>query len=174
MLTIVFGTLCILFIIYIIYIQMQLHNINRLITKRLREKTRQPISLELINSDLNTLATNINRCLAREERLCIDSIKREKCFKELIANMSHDLRTPLTAIKGYHQLMEKGEMTDNKGKKLGIAQKHTAELGQVIEHFFEYSYLINSEPEVNMERINLTNLVTECLAASVPIFEENC
>lgn len=173
MLTIVFGILCILLIVYIVYIQMQLWSINWQLTKRLREKTRQPLSLELINRELNTLATNINKCLAEEEKLRIDSIKREKRFKELIANISHDLRTPLTAIKGYQQLMEKGELTDNQRKKLAITQKHTVELGQLIEHFFEYSYLINAEPELNLQRINLTNLVTECLAASVPILEEN-
>ena len=173
MLAIVFGILCILLIIYIIYIQMQFYNINRQLTKRLLEKTRQPISLELINRDLNILATNINKCLVEEEKLRIDGIKREKRFKELIANISHDLRTPLTAIKGYQQLIENSELTDNQRKKLGIAQKHTVELGQLIEHFFEYSYLINSEPELNLQRINLTNIVIECLAASVPILEEN-
>ena len=173
MLTIVFAILCMLLFMYIIFIQRQLHNINLQLTKRLREKTRQPISLELINPKLNILAANINKCLAEEEKLLIEGIKKEKRFKELIANISHDLRTPLTAIKGYQQLMEKGELMDNQRKKLWIAQKHTLELGQLIEHFFEYSYLINAEPELNLERINLTNLVTECLAASVPILEEN-
>ena len=173
MLTIVFVILCMLLFMYIIFIQRQLHNINLQLTKRLREKTRQPISLELINPKLNILAANINKCLAEEEKLLIEGIKKEKRFKELIANISHDLRTPLTAIKGYQQLMEKGELMDNQRKKLGIAQKHTLELGQLIEHFFEYSYLINAEPELNLERINITNLVTECLAASVPILEEN-
>ena len=173
MLTIVFAILCMLLFMYIIFIQRQLHNINLQLTKRLREKTRQPISLELINPKLNILAANINKCLAEEEKLLIEGIKKEKRFKELIANISHDLRTPLTAIKGYQQLMEKGELMDNQRKKLGIAQKHTLELGQLIEHFFEYSYLINAEPELNLVRLNLTNLVTECLAASVPILEEN-
>jgi len=139
----------------------------------MQEKTRQPLSLELINRELNTLTANINKCLAEEEKLRIDSIRREKRFKELIANISHDLRTPLTAIKGYQQLMGKGELTDNQLKKLRIAQKHTVELGQLIEHFFEYSYLINAEAELNIERINLTNFVTECLADSVPTLEEN-
>nr|WP_026884523.1 HAMP domain-containing sensor histidine kinase [Clostridium akagii] len=172
-LTIVLGILCIMLIIYIVYIQMQLRNINHQLAKRMLEKTKQPISLELINRQLNTLTANINRSLAVEEKLRFDSIKREKNFKELIANISHDFRTPLTAIKGYQQLMENDELTHNQKKKLQIAQKHTEELGQLIEHFFEYSYLINSEPELNMERVNLTNLVTECLAASVPTLEEN-
>jgi signal transduction histidine kinase len=82
------------------------------------------------------------------------------------------LRTPLTAIKGYQQLIKKGELTEEQYKKLDIAQKHTEELGQLIEHFFEYSYLTNAEPEMNLERINLTNLVTECLVASIPTIEE--
>ena len=167
------SLLCVLLIVYIVYIQMQFRNINRQLTKRLNEKTRQPLSLELINPELNTLAANINKCLVVEEKLRIDSIRREKQFKELIANISHDLRTPLTAIKGYQQLMGNGVLSDDQQEKLRIAQKHTVELGQLIKHFFEYSYLINAEPELNIERINLTNLVTECLAASVPILEEN-
>ena len=170
---IVFGILCSLLIVYIVYIQLQLRSINRQLTKRMQEKTRQPLSIELINRELNTLTANINKCLAIEEKLRIDSIRREKRFKELIANISHDLRTPLTAIKGYQQLIEKGELTDNQQKKLRIAQKHTLELGQLIEHFFEYSYLINVEPELNIERINLTNFITDCLADSVPTLEKN-
>ena len=173
MLTIAFGILCILLIAYIVYIQMQFRNINRQLTKRLLENSRQPLSIELINRELNTLTANINKCLAKEEESRIDSIRRAKRFKELIANISHDLRTPLTAIKGYQQLIEKGELSDNHRKKLQIAQKHAKELEKLIQYFFEYSYLINSEPELNLERINLTDIVTECLAASVPTLEEN-
>lgn len=172
-LTIALGILFIMLVIYIVYIQVQLRNINRQLTKRMLEKTKQPLSLELINRQLNTLTANINRSLAIEEKLRFDSIRREKNFKELIANISHDFRTPLTAIKGYQQLMENDELSKNQLKKLQIAEKHTEELGQLIEHFFEYSYLISAEPELNIKRVNLTNLVTECLAASVPILEEN-
>lgn len=163
----------ILLVVYIVFFQLQLRNINRQLDKRLTEKTRQPISLQLQSRKLNALAVNINKCLKAEEAFRLNSIREEKRFKELITNISHDLRTPLTAIKGYQQLIKNGELTDNQQKKLQIAQKHTEELGQLIEHFFEYSYLITAEPELNMERINLTNLVTECLIASVPTLEEN-
>lgn len=173
MLAVLFGTLCLLFIAYISYIQWQLHSINRQLTKRLLEKTRQPLSLELINRQLSKLTAGINKCLAEEEKQRFDSIRREKSFKELIANISHDLRTPLTAIKGYQQLMEKEALTDSQLQKLRIAQKHANELGGLIEHFFEYSYLVNAEPDIKFEKINLTNLVTECLADSVNSFEEN-
>jgi signal transduction histidine kinase len=158
---------------YIVFVQLQLRNINRQLNKRLTEKTRQPISLELQSRKLNTLAVNINKCLRFEETLRLNSAREEKNFKELIANISHDLRTPLTAIIGYQQLMENGELTVDQHNKLQIARKHAEKLRQLIEHFFEYSYILNSEPEPNIQGINLGNLVTECLLASVPTLEEN-
>lgn len=97
----------------------------------------------MINKGLNDLTANINKCLKSEDTLRLKGFRADKKFKELIANILHDLRTPLTAIKGYQQLMEKGELTEEQRKKLEIVQKHTEELGQLIEHFFEYSYLLN-------------------------------
>ncbi len=174
--TIVIGTLVILttlLTLYIAFLQRQLRNINQQLDKRLTEHTRQPIRLELLSKELNTLAIHINKCLKAEETLRLKGIREEKSFKELIANISHDLRTPLTAIKGYQQLIGNTELTDDQQKKLQIAQKHADELGRLIEHFFEYSYLLNAEPTLNIERMNLSNLVAECIAASVTTLEEN-
>ena len=170
--------ICVLIIIvslltsYIALLQHQFRNINRQLEKRLTGEIKQPIRLDLINRRLNQLTANINKCFKAEEILRLESVREEKQFKELIANISHDLRTPLTAIKGYQQLLEKSELTDDQQKKLQIAIKHTADLGHLIEHFFEYSYLLNAEIKLNMERINLTYVVTECLAASIATFEK--
>jgi len=161
-----------LLVAYIAFLQHQFSNINRQLEKRLTGHMKQPIRLELINRKLNQLTANINKCLKAEEILRLDSVREEKHFKELIANISHDLRTPLTAIKGYQQLLENSELTEDQLKKLKIARKHADELGNLIEHFFEYSYLINAELKLNIEKINLTNIVTECLAASITTFEQ--
>lgn len=173
MLAIVFGVIIILLVFYILYVQYQLRSINHQINKRLREKTRQQLYLQLINPELNRLVKNINNCLKAEEILRLNRITEEKHFKELIANISHDLRTPLTAIKGYQQLIGKDELSDDQRRKLQIAERHSNELGNLIEHFFEYSYLLNVESSPNIERINLTNLVVECIAESIEIFEKN-
>ena len=161
-----------LLVLYIALLQHQFSNINRQLEKRLAGNIRQPISLQLINRALNQLTANINKSLKAEENLRLCSVQEEKKFKELIANISHDLRTPLTAIKGYQQLLGSSELTEDQQKKLGIARKHADELGHLIEHFFEYSYLLNAESKLNIEKINLTYVVTECLAASIGTFEK--
>ena len=161
-----------LLVLYIALLQHQFSNINRQLEKRLAGNIRQPISLQLINRALNQLTANINKSLKAEENLRLSNIREEKKFKELIANISHDLRTPLTAIKGYQQLLGSSELTKDQQKKLGIARKHADELGHLIEHFFEYSYLLNAESKLNIEKINLTYVVTECLAASIGTFEK--
>ncbi|KNY25960.1 sensor histidine kinase [Pseudobacteroides cellulosolvens] len=163
-----------LLVLYIVILQRQIRNINRQLLKRLTLDTKQPVSLQLINGELNKLTSNINKCLKAEETLRLESVREEKRFKELIANISHDLRTPLTAVKGYQQLLQTSELTKEQKKKLQVARKHTEELGNLIEQFFEYSYLINADPKANTEPINITNLVTECLAESVSSFEEHC
>lgn len=163
----------ILLVMYIIFSQLQLRNINRQLTRRLTEHSRQPITLELINKQLNILAANINKCFKVEENLRLEVVRDEKHFKEMIANISHDLRTPLTAIKGYQQLMEKETLSDKQKEKLQIAEKHADELGSLIEHFFEYAYLLNAEAKPKLEKINLVNLVAECIAEFIPALEEN-
>lgn len=170
---VILSLIIILLVMYIIFFQLQLRNINRQLKSRLTEHTRKPITLEMINSQLNVLAANINKCLKVEENLRLESLRDEKHFKEMIADISHDLRTPLTAIKGYQQLMEKGNLSDEQKKKLKIAEKHADELGSLIEHFFEYSYLLNTDVEPKLKKINLVNLTAGCIAEFVPVLEKN-
>ena len=171
-LVIVFGVIIIGLISYIVYLQHQLRSISNQLNKRRLEKTRQPISIELINSELNKLVVNINRSLKDEETLRLNDIKKENQFKEMIANISHDLRTPLTAIKGYQQLLLKGELSEEQIRKLEIAQKHADELGILIENFFEYSYVLNIEAKPKLESINITNLVEQCIVESIEVLED--
>lgn len=174
-LIIAFGFLILIILLLVLYISIlkrQLHSINHQLGKRLKGDTRAPIRLELINRELNHLTSNINKSLKAEETLRLNGVMKEKKFRELIANISHDLRTPLTAIKGYLQLMDNGDLMEEQQKKLQIARKHADELGLLVEHFFEYSYLIDAESKLNIRKINLTNLVAECLVAFVSDFEK--
>ncbi|MNB86737.1 Sensor protein CzcS precursor [compost metagenome] len=69
-------------------------------------------------------------------------------------------------------MMDEG-LTHGQQKKLQTAQKHAQALGQLIEHFFEYSYLLHAETGLELQEINLTNYTVECLAGSVAVLEEH-
>ena len=156
--------------LYIIFILKQLKSISKQLDKRLIENTRQPLNIELFNKTITNLSKNINRCLKLEEKRRLESINDQKQFKELISNISHDL--PLTSIKGYQQLLEKTPLDKHQVQLLKTAQKSTDELGLLIENFFEYSYLVTAKTEPNLEKININNLIVECVLSYIAIFEE--
>ena len=158
--------------LYIIFILKQLKSISKQLDKRLIENTRQPLNIELFNKTITNLSKNINRCLKLEEKRRLESINDQKQFKELISNISHDLRTPLTSIKGYQQLLEKIPLDKHQVQLLKTSQKSTDELGLLIENFFEYSYLVTAKTEPNLEKININNLIVECVLSYIAIFEE--
>ena len=110
LIVIVLCLIIIFLIIYIGFILNQLNSINKQLHKRLSENTRQPLNVGLFNKTIIKLASNINHCLKLEEKRRLDSINEQKQFKELISNISHDLRTPLTSIKGYQQLLQKSDL----------------------------------------------------------------
>ncbi|MDM5248911.1 histidine kinase dimerization/phospho-acceptor domain-containing protein [Lysinibacillus sp. G4S2] len=90
---------------YIFYIQRQLRQINVQLSQRLYEQYTQPISVELLNKEVNRLVANINRVLIEVQKSRSYIKREEKYYKEMISNISHDFRTPLTAIKGYQQML---------------------------------------------------------------------
>lgn len=143
-----------------------------ILNRRLMEQTSQIVSVDFINRHINKLAYSINECLKAEENLRLSSVKEEKQFKEMMANISHDLRTPLTAIKGSQQMLLKEQLTKEQQSRLHVAMKHTDMLENRIEQFFEYTYLVNHTPKYNGETFNLTNLVAEYLVDSITMFED--
>lgn len=169
---VILAMLCLILILYVIVLRLQLRSINYQLQKRALEESRQLLTLSFQNKELTQLALNVNRCLTAEEKSLNQARKSEKDFKQLIANLSHDLRTPLTAIRGYLQLIAHGDLSISEKKNLDVAMRYTDELGQLIEHFFEYTYLVDAKPEMNLQELNLTNLVMEVLADSVTMFEE--
>lgn len=129
-------------------------------------------NIEIGDKDLSALVAVMNQVLSQESNLRIQKEISEREFKDLISNISHDLRTPLTVMKGYLQLLEDCEL-DHQGREyLNICFKHTEELERRIRQFFEYSFLVNQEDTIALHKVNITNLVTETMTDFVPFFEE--
>lgn len=158
-------------LLYVFILSKQIRRIQRQLAERRDKNTNQPISLELLNTELSLLAANINQCLEIGQQAVSNSIQKENTLRETIASISHDLRTPLTAIKGYLQLLEQENLTDGQIEKLVIIKKHVDEMALLTEHFWEYSYFSLCQQDIPLKRINLANLTAENLANYVSQLE---
>ena len=93
----------------------------------------------------------------------------ENTLKQGIANMSHDLRTPLTSIIGYLKLLEKDEI--DKEEALAILKSKTNKLNVLINDFFELASIESEDYELEMTKVNLTNIVRDEILSLYEAFQ---
>ena len=168
----VISVLWIIFIIYFIGLKLQLRSLRRQLESRISAPVKKPLAIEMQDNDLMAVTAALNQIFRQDEKFRQLQKRNENEYKDLITNISHDLRTPLTVLKGYLQLLERCEI-DAAGKKyLSVCFRHTDELERRIRQFFEYSYWMNQEPEPQLKILNVTNLITNIMTDFIPMFEE--
>ena len=89
-------------------------------------------------------------------------------MKEAVTNISHDIRTPLTAIRGYLELLESEEQSENINRYLNVISERTAVLSQLTEELFRYTIAApESSPQTTEE--DLGGLIEESVLASYAV-----
>ncbi|WP_289294234.1 sensor histidine kinase [Romboutsia ilealis] len=110
-----------------------------------------------IVKDINEIGKTIN--IAVEERL-----KSERMKNELITNVSHDLKTPLTAIINYISLMKKEDIQPKHiNDYVQVLDKRSQRLKILIEDLFEASKIGSNNIELNLEENDINQLLTQTL-----------
>ena len=115
--------------------------------------------IELLRHSFHEMADHIKTQFQALQSL--DATRRE-----LIANVSHDLRTPLASMQGYIEtlIIKNGELTDEtKREYLQIAHKHSQRLNGLIAELFELAKLDSGAIEVNVESFSLMELMHDCV-----------
>ncbi len=148
------------------------------ISKGLKEISRGNLSYRLPikgEDELGNLANNINYMAQEIETKIENERKAEKTKNELITNVSHDLRTPLTSIMGYIGLARDEKYSDEKELKeyLDIAFNKSERLKVLIDDLFEYTKLTNEGVLLNFQRLNLNEFLEQLIEELRPYYEEN-
>ncbi len=86
-------------------------------------------------------------------------------LKNAVTNISHDLRTPLTAICGYLDLLEQEDGSETAERYLGIIRNRTEILAQLTEELFRYSVIVSSEEKDEKEPVSVGGVLEESIAA---------
>ena len=141
------------------------------LSQKLREDTNTLLSLPCRDRELRRLAASLNEelRLLRKERLRYQQGDRE--LKEAVVNVSHDLRTPLTALSGYVELL-KGEALSPAGQRyLNQIEDRAQAMQAMTEELFRYS-LAAEETALTLEPVDLRAAVEEALLSFYGAFQQ--
>jgi len=152
-----------LLIVYIIRIKRELKSIS----KQIEESKGEYINIHTnaINDSIEILAKNINYLYDNSQKILAKNKKIENELRQSISNISHDLRTPLTSIKGYVQLIKEDSITDKeKNDYINIVEKRVENLQNLITSFYDLSRIHGNEFKFNLKKINLKTILCDSIA----------
>lgn len=115
-------------------------------------------------SPLSGHAENLNHLREGVRTSMHEQAKSERLKTELITNVSHDLRTPLTSIITYTDLLKKPNITEEERKQyIHILDKKSERLKVLIEDLFEVSKMASGNIELHRSRVDLTQLIQQAV-----------
>lgn len=118
------------------------------------------------NGDIKTLVDYINSISTQLKNRTIEERKAQKTKNDLITNVSHDLRTPLTSIMGYLELIDNDKYDDELRLRYyaNIAYEKSKSLNVLINDLFELTKMQNDVVNLNKSNINLVELLGQVVA----------
>ena len=139
---------------------------------RLVTDTNTPIGISGRDRQMRRLADAVNeqlrRLRAEHHRFCQGDAE----LKGAVTNLSHDLRTPLTAICGYLDLLEKEEKSEAAKRYIDIIRNRSQLLVSMTEELFQYSVLLSRENNAPGEPVVLNQVLEESIAAAYTVLTE--
>ena len=160
----------IILIIKIVLTKRELKNISKSLLKIINSDTNSLITLDYSNKDLKELVSILNKSLKELRELELEYKNGNKEFKKIITNISHDLRTPLTAIKGYVDLLENEKLTLKQIKYLKIIDSKVTDLTILTSELFDYSKVLDKE--LKNDFIYLNDILEDVIASFYTSFKE--
>jgi signal transduction histidine kinase len=161
----VMATIIVVLFVKIYTLQKSAKEIKNAFADRLMTETNTLIDISSNDNYMRELAASINIQLRklREERHFF--IEGNAELKNAVTNISHDLRTPLTAICGYLDLLEQEEKSTTIERYIEIIRNRADLLTELIEELFRYSVIISGERLVVREPIAINGILEESIAA---------
>ena len=171
---IICGILAVVIFILAIKIRMMQKSMDEIcacVSEHLSSDTNQLITVSSSDKHVRHLASEIARQLTELRRQRRQYISGDRELKEAVTNISHDLRTPLTAICGYLELLEAEEMKNNTRRYVEQISNRTEALKALTEELFRYS-VISSVSDLSYEKVNVGRVLEDTLISFYGAFEQ--
>lgn len=147
----------------------QIREICRQLAFHNRELTNQEIRIDVRSKEMLELQETLTEMFEKSKELEIQYQKADENLKNMITNISHDIRTPLTSIDGYFQLLCTTTDEQEKQKYAEIIRSRIQSLSMILEQLFTYVRVQNSELQMELVRCD----VKQCLCENLFSFYED-
>ncbi|WP_057881027.1 sensor histidine kinase [Companilactobacillus kimchiensis] len=147
------------------YHQLELAQIKRTLQKVAADNLAKPVAIK-VNPDLQSIVDSFNLLISNMNRHSEEQRQSEESKDELISNVSHDIRTPLTSVIGYLGLIE-GKNFNDLGQILKythIAYNKSLEMQNLVNSLFEYANVQHATSRLNMTQFDMAQMLDQLSA----------
>ena len=161
------------FLLYrLIKLRREIRSISSQLEALVAGDTEKMLDITFVDKELERLAGLFNQYNDKQRMLVAGAMNDEQFLNDSVANISHDLRTPLTVILGHLQLMDRKDLTADQNERMDIVLNKAMRMKELVDAFYEYSLITTSKTELKVERFNVLNVLTELITESIPAMEE--
>ena len=146
------------------FLRKSAQEISEAFRDRLTADTNTLIDISTRDPYMRQLAADINMQLRLLRKQRHKYLTGDRELKEAVTNISHDLRTPLTAICGYLDLLDKEDKSENTSRYLSLIGNRVDAMKQLTEELFRYSVILSTE-EMILETVHVNGVLEESIAA---------
>lgn len=146
------------------------HRIS-LVSKQLDDEKNALITTQLKGDVFEDVVHKINVMKENEHKTKVEINKEQAALKQAIADISHDIRTPLTSVVGYLQLAEKSAENEEQRADIEIALERAKYCSTLVNDFFELSVIDSKGIDPVMESVDVNDILCELILANFPNFE---
>lgn len=139
---------------------------------RLKNDTNNLIYVSSSDKDIRRLAESLNAQLSAMRTEELSYIQGNRELKSAVTNISHDLRTPLTAICGYLDMIQKTDDPEKQARYLSIMKERADMMKHLTEELFRYSVIVSDETELKTETVFVNQLLAESISSFYPTLSE--
>lgn len=149
----------------------EIKNLGKSLEYIIETDTNNLITINSTDRDLKNLAILLNKDLRKLRKLELEYKNGSGELKSSITNISHDLRTPLTAIRGYLDLMDNANLTKQQIKYLQIIDDKVKDLTELTEQLFDFSKTLDIDNEIKCENVCINDVLEDTLASFYSLFK---
>ncbi len=164
--------IAIILMLILIFYRRQIKKICRQLSFLKDHKSNMMLSGSSPVKEINDLTEEINEMIKKSYILQREALHSQEELRETITNLSHDIRTPLTSLDGYFQLMMETDSEEERQNYIRIIESRVKSLNMMLEELFTYTKLQNKEYQIEMEKTDFGKIVFQTMFSFYDEFEK--